>query len=145
MIDPLQNLLGYALRRASAMTLAELNVRLEAFGVRHVDASVLLLISQNDGITLSKIGEILGIQRANMTPLVARLEERGLVIRAPIDGRSHGLSVTTTGADCVADITTTMNDHEKSLIARIPLSHREAFRSALDALWTPTHHTESGD
>jgi len=135
MIDTLKDLPGYALRRASTAMLADLNIRLEPLGVRHVEASVLLVIAGNPGVTQSKLGEVLGIQRANMTPLIARLEERGWLARTPIDGRSHGLILSAAGRDARAAISAVVASHELALINRIAPEHRSGFKAALDALW----------
>ena len=49
-----------------------------------VEASILFVIGSQPGITQSDIGKVLGILRANMTPLVAALITQGLVERAAI-------------------------------------------------------------
>lgn len=135
MHDPLSELPGYRLRRASAAMLADLTRRLEPVGLTPVEASVILLIGSNQGLTQSAIGRALGIQRANMAPLVARLEARGLLARNPADGRSHTLSLTSAGLglhDAVAGITA---EHEALLLNRIALPDRAAFLRAVDSLW----------
>ena len=86
MRDPLQNSPGYSLRRASIKMMGELTGRLAALDLRMADATVLMLIEANPAITASRIGRALDIQRANMVPLLKRMEEAGLVDRAPIDG-----------------------------------------------------------
>ena len=81
MSDPLATLPGYVLRRASTAALSGLNRRLAPLGLRHVDASLLLILGARPGTTQSEAGRLLDIQRANMVPIVARLETRGLVGR----------------------------------------------------------------
>lgn len=115
--------------------LGDLTRRLEPVALTPVEASVILLIGGNQGLTQSAIGRALGIQRANMAPLVARLETRGLLARNPADGRSHTLSLTADGTsvhDAVMHIT---NEHEALLLKRIAPSDRAAFLRALDSLW----------
>lgn len=90
--NPLEERLGYQLRRASNAMMTELAGRLETLNLRIVEASVLVLIKANPAITQTEIGRSLGIQRANMVPLIAGLMERGLVNRQAADGRSHALS-----------------------------------------------------
>src|SRR5690606_35012576 len=89
---PLSTLPGYALRRAAHAMTAELASRLEKHEIRIVDATTLILISENPGATSSSIGRALDIQRANMVPLLKRLEDSGFIERAPIDGKSQGIS-----------------------------------------------------
>ena len=76
MKDPLLDLPGYVLRRASAAALSELNQRLAPLRLRHGDAAFLLLIAAAPGSNQSEVGRILDIERANMVPLVARLDGR---------------------------------------------------------------------
>ena len=97
MFDPLPSLPGYALRRAANATAAELAARLAPLGLRQSDVSVLILIGENAGVTASAIGRVLDIQRANMVPLLNRLEGAGLIARTPIDGKSFGLDLTDKG------------------------------------------------
>ncbi len=97
MRDPLPSFPGYALRRAANATAAELAARLAETGLRQSDVSVLILIGANPMVTASQIGRALDIQRANMVPLLKRLEDAGLIARAPIDGKSQGLDLTAAG------------------------------------------------
>ena len=96
-IDPLEDYPGYALRRASAATMARLARRFAALDLRAAEASVLMVIDANPNITQSEIGRLLDIASANMAPLVSRLADRELVERQPVDGRSHGLALTRYG------------------------------------------------
>jgi DNA-binding MarR family transcriptional regulator len=135
MRDPLHNSPGYSLRRASNAMMAELGQRLSAQGLRMADASVLMLIEANPKITASAVGRALDIQRANMVPLLKKLEDAGLVERAPIDGKSQGLSLTATGRERLAEARTLIDVFEADLIARVPEAHRHHLLPALDALW----------
>lgn len=135
MRDPLVHHPGYSLRRASSAMTAGLSQRLAEHGVRIVDATVLLWLDDNPQITASALGRALDIQRANMVPLLKRLEDSGLIERAPIDGKSQGLSLSEEGRKRLPAIQATIEAFEQGLLARIPLQHREHFIPALDALW----------
>jgi len=136
MFDPLSSLPGYALRRASSAMLADLNARLSPLGVRHIEAAILSLIGTNPNLTQSHLCRTLGIERANMVPLIARLEARGLIARARVDGRSHGLSLTPDGEALTTEVDAAMRAHEQALIDRIAPGDRAAFMRALAALWS---------
>jgi DNA-binding MarR family transcriptional regulator len=133
--DPLANLPGYLLRRASAAALTELNERLAPFGVRHADVSLLLLIGANPGITQSQAGRVLDIQRANMVPLIARLEKRKLIERTPVDGRSQALRLVPAGRALLAKAHAEVQAHETGLLERVPEDLRPHVRPILLALW----------
>jgi DNA-binding MarR family transcriptional regulator len=133
--DPLTSLPGYLLRRASAATLTELNERLAPLGVRHTDVSLLLLIDANPGITQSQAGRVLDIQRANMVPLVARLEKRELIERTPVDGRSQALRLAPAGRTLLSQAYAEVKAYETGLLERVPEELRPLVQPILLALW----------
>lgn len=135
MQDPLSKLPGYALRRAASATAAELHSRLEPLGLRQVSVSMLLLIKGNPNITASALGRQLDIQRANMVPLLKRLEDAQLIDRKPIDGKSQGLVLTQAGHDLTQQAQSIVDCFEAELLDRIPAKHRDHLLPALDALW----------
>lgn len=133
MRDPLPKFPGYALRRAANATAAELSARLANVGLRQSDVSVLLLIDANPGVTASAIGRQLDIQRANMVPVLKRLE--GLIDRVPIDGKSQGLELSAAGHARLAEARSVVETFEAELLARVPPDHRDHLLPALEALW----------
>jgi DNA-binding MarR family transcriptional regulator len=135
MRDPLPHFPGYALRRAANATAAELASRLTAVGLRQSDVSVLMLVAANPGVTSSAIGRQLDIQRANMVPLLKRLDDAGLIARAPIDGKSQGLALTAPGETRLAEARGVVEAFEAELLARVPAEHRAHLLPALEALW----------
>ncbi len=135
MRDPLPSFPGYALRRAANATAAELAERLAEVDLRQSDTSVLILIGENPGVTASAVGRALDIQRANMVPLLKRLEDAGLIDRAPIDGKSRGLALTSLGETRMAKAREVVEAFEAELIARVPPQHRAHLLPALEALW----------
>jgi DNA-binding MarR family transcriptional regulator len=135
MEDLLRSLPGYSLKRASAAMLDDLNRRLVALDLRHTDAAILVLVNGNRGVTQSELGRALAIQRANMTPIVGRLVDLGLVERLPLDGRSQGLGLTGAGIASLAQVQAAMAEHEALISGKIKAGSLETFKAALDALW----------
>ena len=135
MDDPLIRFPGYALRRAANATAAELSARLAALDLRQSDASLLLLVAVNPGATSSALGRALGIERANMVPLLKRLEEAGLIEREAIDGKSQGLRLTPAGLRRLAEARKIIEAFEAELLARVPAEHRDHLLPALNAIW----------
>ncbi len=135
MRDPLPSYPGYSLRRAANATAADLSARLGTVGLKQVDASVLLLLADNPAVTASALGRQLDIQRANMVPLLKRLEDAGLIARTPIDGKSQGLALTDAGRDTMGQARAIIDKFEADLLGRIPVEHRAHLLPALDALW----------
>jgi DNA-binding MarR family transcriptional regulator len=114
---------------------AELGERLAEIGLRHTDVSILILIEANARITASALGRALDIKRANMVPLVGRLEAAGLIERQPIDGKSHSLELTARGVDRLEEAWNIVHQFETELLARVPAAHRDHLLPALNALW----------
>jgi len=137
MKDPLVSLPGYALRRAASAMITELGERLAEIGLRHADVSILILIEANARITASAAGRALDIKRANMVPLVGRLEAGGLIERRPIDGKSHSLELTPRGLTRLGEAWGIVRQFEADLLARVPEPHRDHLLPALNALWRP--------
>ena len=135
MDDPLIRFPGYALRRAANATAAELSARLAALDLRQSDASLLLLVAVNPGATSSALGRALGVERANMVPLLKRLDEAGLIGREAIDGKSQGLRLTPAGLRRLAEARKIIEGFEAELLARVPAEHRDHLLPALNAIW----------
>lgn len=136
MDDFLGRLPGYNLRRASTAILSELTDGLSELELRPTDASMLITIGNQPGITPSQLGKILGIQRANMVPMVARLEERSAIVRIKRDGRSFGLELTQEGSELCAHAKAVLISYEERFLLRVPPEHREHLVPALRALWS---------
>lgn len=131
----LNGLLGYQLRRASAMVMADLAVRLETLDLTPGSASMLLVISAKPGITQSEIGRILSIKRANMVPMAANLQTRGLLSRKRVDGRSHGLKLTGEGEALVTRIRRQIKANEKEFASRLEAGQLGKLLAGLAAMW----------
>ena len=135
MTDPLARYPGYALRRAATAAGARLNERLADLDLRQSSVSVLLLLDATPGVTASALGRKLDIQRANMVPLLKRMEQAGLIERRAIDGKSQGLVLTTQGRRTCKAARAVIETFEAELIARVPEPHRDHLLPALNALW----------
>ena len=135
-VDPLKDLPGYVLRRASALVMAKLAKRLSALDLRPSEASMLLIVDANPGVTQSQIGRLLDIARANMAPLTARLAARALIVRQSAGGRSHGLALSASGRRLAGKARMIVAGLEAELMEHIPAAQRAAFLRTLKALFT---------
>ena len=132
--DPLADLPGYVLRRAANAMMIELSGRLAEADMRISDATVLLLVNSRADMTSSEIGKVLDIQRANMVPLLNRLETAGLIRREPIDRKSQAIVLTDAGHARLGAVRAITGQFETDLLGRIPAQHRPHFVPALKAL-----------
>ena len=135
MDDPLSQLPGYVLRRASIATMGRLHDHLAAHDLRATEASLIMLIGDREGITQSEAGRVLGIKRANMVPLTAKLEARGILTRTQMDGRSQGLALTNSGSVILRQVRAAIAKHENETIKRVPEELRAHVIPILTAIW----------
>jgi len=134
-IDPFDGLLGYHLRRLSVLVMADFAEALAPLGLKPAEASVLYTVAASSGLTQSDVGKLLGIQRANMAPLIAGLMQRGLIERDKVDGRSQALRLTPAG-DAVRVAALTANQiHEERMFGTLSRPVRARMAAQLQALW----------
>lgn len=126
---------GYALRRAANAMMAELSLRLAAIDLRLTEATILLLVDSRSDLTASDIGKILDIQRANMVPVLGRLEAAGLISRLPLDRKSLAIVLTQAGHVVRAKTVVITDTFERHLLEKIAPEHRDHLVPALNALY----------
>lgn len=110
--NALESRLGYQLRRASAVMMADLARELSDLELRPAEVTTLLVVAQNPDCSQTEVGQVLGIKRANMVPIISRLMDRGLVARTRIDGRSHALHLTDAGQRLSDEAVARIDSHE---------------------------------
>ncbi len=77
----LDNQLCFALYSASLAMTKLYKPLLEALGLTYPQYLTLLVLWEKDGVTVSELGEHLGLDSGTLTPLLKRLETAGLVLR----------------------------------------------------------------
>lgn len=110
--NALEGRLGYQLRRASAVMMADLARELADLELRPAEVTTLLVIGENPDCSQTEVGQALAIKRANMVPIISRLMECGLVERRRLDGRSHALTLTEQGRKVAGDAQVRVDRHE---------------------------------
>lgn len=132
--NALDKLLGYQLRRATAVLMADFVRTLADFDMRPAEITTLLVIAENPDCSQSEVGEAIAIKRANMVPIIARLIERGLVARTRVDGRSLALRVTDKGAEKAAEAWRRIALHEARFRDRLAPADLETVLAVLPVL-----------
>jgi DNA-binding MarR family transcriptional regulator len=131
----LESRAGYLLRRISGAVMADLATTLSDLELKISEASVLIVIGDDPGRNQSSIGRRLGIQRANMAPLIAKLVDRGLVERTQADGRSTGLGLTARGAALTHVVRDRITAHESRMFNALTPEERRGLQDLLVKLW----------
>lgn len=133
--NPLASLLGYQLRRASQVIVTDLAALLADLDLTIAEMSVLVAMEANPGITQSATGRLLAIQRANMVPLVARLEKLGLISKSEAVGRARGVHMTQAGALVVQKCFKCIEQAESHFMTFLTEAQRTELMRNLRAVW----------
>lgn len=122
----LESLVGYRLRRANGRMMADFATTLAPLAIRPVLFGMLSVIRSSPGIIQMGLGTELGIQRANLVPLVNELEGRGLIERrpAPNDRRAMALYLTEDGEALFRQALALVREHEERMLSRLTASER---------------------
>lgn len=131
---PMDSLFGYTLRRLSVSLMGSLARRLAELDLRIAEASVLILVAENKGVTQVEAGRALGIQRANMAPLTAGLMARSLMLREVVDGRSQGLELTPKGKRLAGAALAVMRSHDNEFTRDLSVEEQEQLIALLRRL-----------
>lgn len=114
--DPLEDMVGYQMRRASLVTFSALSDAFEELGLRPTEAIIIRLVEANPGCNQAEIGRTLGVKRTNMVPIIGGLVEAGLISRSVADGRTHALHLTEQGIAMHGRIAEAAQKHENHFV-----------------------------
>ena len=120
--NPLQRLLGYQMAQATIVTQAVFERGVGGpLGLRPVEYTVLVLVTENPGVSPAQLSRALVVTRPNMTLWIDKLEARGLVKREKnaVDRRGQHLHATRQGAALAVKATQTLLDAERSACAAL--------------------------
>lgn len=131
---PVDDLIGYQLRRASNVLQASLAGLLAELGLSVTEASVLLVIASNREVTQSIVGRLLDIQRANMAPLASKLALMGLTL-SERRGREQLLRVSAEGRRVATRVLAIMRQHDEHYFGSLAPARRAALHGSLRELW----------
>lgn len=125
-LGALAGVLGFHLARASAVTFDLFDRHVGApLALRKVEYSLLLLLAANGPIAPKRLAPALAVSAPNLTLLIDRLQQRGLVRRerSTTDRRSQNIVLTADGRSVAARGADAVPAMERELLGR--LSHAE--------------------
>ncbi|MFL6599765.1 MAG: MarR family winged helix-turn-helix transcriptional regulator [Steroidobacteraceae bacterium] len=131
---PLNDYLGYALRRAQMTAVAEFLEAFREVDLRPTQFAVLIIISANPGVRQTEVCDALGIQKANFVPLLNELERRGLALRKSVaaDRRSSALHLTPLGNVTLQRAHTIHEAYENRFVTRLGRRGRDQLLALLN-------------
>lgn len=132
----LPDLLGYHLRRAQQVVFQDFAARLDDAEVTPGQFGVLALIDANEGLSQTRLAEILGIDRSTLVGVIDKLEGQGLVERAarPNDRRSHALKLSDDGAARFRALAKQVKRHEARMARQLSPAERKTLIDLLQKI-----------
>ncbi|WP_370962036.1 MarR family winged helix-turn-helix transcriptional regulator [Amycolatopsis sp. cg9] len=132
---PISGLLSYRLSRtSSAMSRsAALRYRRE-FDVSLGEWRAISLIAADPTLTLNRLARRAGLDKAQMSRVVSRLTERGLVDRTAGSGRTSQLALTPEGTRVYRGLITAANERDAEFLAALTPAEAETLSGALNKL-----------
>jgi len=106
MDSALDDLIGYAMRRAQLKLFQNLIGRLSDHDLRPAQFSALAIIEQNPGLMQADLARALAIEPPQVVPLLNKLESRALAVRVRCkpDKRSYGIFLGKTGETLLKEL-----------------------------------------
>jgi len=129
--DELPSYVGYQVRRTQAKIFSEFETTLKDFDFTPGSFGVLTLIRANPGITQVTLAAAFGVDKSTMSPVIFRLEKRGLIRREilPSDRRCHALFFDEAGEQTFLVAREKIRFFEENVAARLSkLEQRELAR-----------------
>ena len=102
----LDELIGYAMRRAQLKVFQHLVNRLSAHDLRPAQFSAMAIIDQNPGLMQADLARALAIEPPQLVPLLNKLESRALAVRVRCkpDKRSYGIFLSKSGEQLLKEL-----------------------------------------
>ena len=130
----LDNQLCFAVYAASHAFNATYKPLLEPLGLTYPQYLVMLVLWQEDGVTVSAIGGRLGLDSGTLTPLLKRLEAAGLVSRLRDAADERQVRITLTGPGRALKAKAKGIPHELFCALGLSLTDIAALRGKLESL-----------
>lgn len=135
-IGVLSDLVGYHLRRATNVAVADFIRAVGDTGMRQVLFGILSIVERNPDINQGAVGRSLGIKRANMVALITELVDGGLLDRrvSAEDRRAFALRLTAKGRRLYEDSLARIRAHEATLLSDFTAEERALLISMLSRI-----------
>ncbi|NLN06276.1 MAG: MarR family transcriptional regulator [Firmicutes bacterium] len=100
------------------------------------EEKTLMFLHHNEGSPMTAYSKKVGLTRGSFTGVVDRLQEKGLVERAPVscDRRKYALMLTTAGKNVARDIDAQFKRHIAAKMALLPPRERDKLAAALETI-----------
>lgn len=132
----LDDLVGYALRRAQLRIYLDFFKALEPWDITPPRFSALTLIHCNPGLKLTDLAQAMGIARSGAVQVVRSLEKLGYVQRSDssADRRAHALALSAAGLDAYKRIQAAIREHDARISSKLNEVEQGELRRLLSLL-----------
>lgn len=133
--DILEELVGYAVRRAQLSIYEDFAATLGVDGLTPQRFSSLVIIGSNPGISQTKLAEVMGIARSGVVSIIDTFEEASLVERQDSgDRRSYNLQLTKEGQRQLKKYKNAVKEHDDRISQQLTENERQQLRELLGKL-----------
>src|SRR5262245_48731892 len=134
--DELPGYVGYQVRRTQAAIFADFEATLKGLDFTPGSFGVLTLIRANPGVTQVALAAAFGVDKSTMSPVIFRLESRGLIRREvqASDRRRHALFFETSAETAYLAAREKVRAFEASLAARLTKAEQRELARLLGKL-----------
>ena len=133
--DVLEELTGYAVRRAQLSIYDDFAATLGVEGITPQRFSSLVIIGSNPGISQTRLAEVMGIARSGVVSIIDGFEQAGLVERQDSgDRRSYNLQLTKEGRRQLKKYKTAVKEHDDRITQQLTEEERQQLRALLGKL-----------
>ena len=134
---PLAGIVGFHIARAAVTTYDAFERFIgKPFDLRKVEFSLLMLVQANEAIAPKRLARALAVTAPNLTLLLDRLQDRGLIQRErnPLDGRSQNVVLTEKGRRLARDAAAAAEPMERELLDNLSGAEHAMLIELLDKL-----------
>lgn len=133
--DILDNLIGYAVRRAQLSIYEDFAASLAEEDITPQRFSSLVIIGSNPGISQTKLSEVMGIARSGVVSIIDKFETTGFVERqASGDRRSYNLRLTRLGLKNLQKYKKAVQKHDDKISQGLTAAQKKQLRTFLNKL-----------
>lgn len=134
--SPLEAHLGFWLRFVSNHMSIRFQQLLQDKGVTVTEWVALRTLWSHDETTHAGLIDALGMTKGAASKVVSRLEEKGLAVRQPADGRAReqGLRLSAAGKALVPQLAALADANDAYFFGHLPAAERQALAQAMQAL-----------
>ncbi|MEE9103813.1 MarR family transcriptional regulator [Pseudomonas nitroreducens] len=137
--SPLDNYVGYALRRAQLSVFQHLVNELARFDLRPAQFTALAIIESNPGLMQADLARALSVEPPQLVPLLNKLETRALAVRVRCkpDKRSYGIFLSKAGETLLKQLKDVALQSDLEATAGLSDAEREQLLDLLQKIHTP--------